>query len=532
MNITGKQLWVKKLFVSLIRFIIKPITAQPILFLLIYILSNGLDIYSYATNDLNTFFKVCSGLFFTYVLMLPLNFLHSIPRRVYKIIVIIVAVIIFSIDFYLFLLYQNTFDTMGHEAIAAIMATNPAEAKEFVNTSFAVDKIILLVMIIALILTTFYYLNRIYIKWYVVSEFIILALIALSFNVTLGQFYRIEEGNIYYLLTKECPDLRDYRQNPDVVCSKDSPNNIVLVIGESFTKWHSSLYGYEKETNPLLGQLVEENRLHVYKNVRSYFPTTIPTIKSLMTSYVYETADSIKWYERLTLIEIMQRAGYRTYWISNQSKTGLYDNEVGRYADLCDEQAFVGNMHSGLKRNDLDECLLPLIDEKIKYSSSKNFYIIQMMGSHGVYNLRYPPEYAKFTAEDYAVSYSRLTPHCRGVLSHYDNSILYNDNVVYEIMKRFEQKDAIVIYLSDHGQDMYNESDEYCGHSQTYGLDIPMMFYPTPAFCDKFDGVVQSIKKNVDVAFRTDSLMYTVMDIAGIETVNGVSYKQKSLFNK
>ena len=165
MNITGKQSWVKKLFVSLIRFIIKPITAQPILFLLIYILSNGLDIYSYATNDLNTFFKVCSGLFFTYVLMLPLNFLHSIPRRVYKIIVIIVAVIIFSIDFYLFLLYQNTFDTMGHEAIAAIMATNPAEAKEFVNTSFAVDKIILLVMIIALILTTFYYLNRIYIKW-------------------------------------------------------------------------------------------------------------------------------------------------------------------------------------------------------------------------------------------------------------------------------------------------------------------------------------------------------------------------------
>ena len=522
---------VKKLLLGLMRFLVKPVTAHPMLFLLIYTLLNTLDIYSYSANDLNTFFKSCSGLFLTYILMLPLNILHSIPRRIYKIIVIVVAIIIFSIDCYLLLLYQRTFDTIGHDVVAAIMATNPAEAREFVDTFFAIDKLILIVMAVALILTAFYYLNRIYIKWHVVSEVIVLALIALSFNVTLGQFYRIEEGsNVYYLLTKECPDLRDYRQNPDVVVqSQENPDNIVLVIGESFTKLHSSLYGYDKLTNPLLGKMAEDDQLYVYKNVRSCFASTIPTIKSLMTSFNSQTADSIKWYKRLTLIEIMQKAGYRTYWISNQSKTGIYDNEVGRYADLCDEQAFVGNMHSGLDRCDLDESLLPLIDEKMKNSSNRNFYIIQMMGSHGVYNLRYPPEYAKFSAEDYEVSYSRLTPHCRGIISHYDNSILYNDYVVSEIMKRFEQKNAIVLYLSDHGQDMYNGSDDYCGHSDAYGLDIPMMFYPTCAFREKYDGVVQSIKDNVDVAFRTDSLMYTIMDIAGIETVNGISYKHKSL---
>lgn len=522
---------VRKVLLGIMRFFVKPITAQPIYSLLVYVFLNALDLYSYASNDYNIFFKFCSGLFLTYILILPLNFLHSIPRRIYKIIVLLVVIIMFSIDFYLLLLYQRTFDTMGHDAIAAIMATNPSEAREFVNTSFELDKLTFLFMAIALILTIFYYLNRIYIKWHIISEFIILVLITLSFNVTLGQFYRIEEGsNLYYLLTKECPDLRDYRQNPDVIVqSQEMPDNIVLLIGESFTNKHSSLYGYEKETNPILGKMHADNSLYVYKNAKSVFPSTIPTIKSLFTAFCDEKDKSIKWYERLTLIEIMQKAGYRTYWLSNQSKTGVYDNEVGRYADLCDEQAFVGDMHAGLSRTEFDESLLPLIDEKINYSSSKNFFIIQLNGSHREFRLRYPSEYNKFKAEDYDVTHPSLTHGNREIVSQYDNSILYNDYVVSEIMKLYEHKEAIVIYLSDHGQDIFESSNDFYGHSWQYGLDIPMMFYSTPVFCEKHGELVNSIKKNVEKEFRTDSLMYTIMDIAGIETVNGISYKQKSL---
>ena len=122
-----------------------------------------------------------------------------------------------------------------------------------------------------------------------------MVLIALAFNISLGQFYRIKEGNVYYLLTKEkCPDLRDYRQNPDVICSNDSPDNIVLVIGESFTKWHSSLYGYEKETNPLLGRMVADSTLFVYENVKSACTSTIPAINSSFYSTSHKKGFTIK----------------------------------------------------------------------------------------------------------------------------------------------------------------------------------------------------------------------------------------------
>ena len=519
----------KRLAVGLMRFLVKPVTAHLALFLLIYTLLNALDIYSSAVNGFNTFFKVFSGIFFAYVLVLPVILLRNKAQKVYKVVILVFAVAIFLVDFYLFLMMQRTFATMGNDAVAAILATNPAEAKEFVNTSFAVDKLIYCVVAVAIVVTAFYYLNRVYIKWYILSEFIILVLIALAFNISLGQFYRFKQGNIYYLYSHECPDLRNYRQNPDVVCKDNSLENIVLILGESFTKHHSSLYGYEKETNPLLGRMVADSTLFVYENVKSACTSTIPAIKSLMTSWLESVDYDKTWYKCLTLIEIMQTAGYKTYWISNQSKTGIYDNEVGRYADLCDEQSFVGNMHSGIKRSDLDECLLPYIEEKVEQSSGKSFFIIQMMGSHRDYSLRYSDEYKNFTPQDYNATHPRLSKKNKAVVAHYDNSILYNDYVVTEIMKLFKEEDAVVLYLSDHGQDVFDTSDDFFGHSEEHGYDIPMMFYPTPVFCEKHGELVNFIKSNTEKEFRTDSLMYTIMDIAGVETVNGISYKQKSL---
>ena len=152
-----------------------------------------------------------------------------------------------------------------------------------------------------------------------------------------------------------------------------------------------------------------------------------------------------------------------------------------------------------------------------------------MQGSHRDYRLRYSPEYAKFGVEDYATTHSRLSLKNREVVARYDNSILYNDYVVTEIMKLFKEEDAVVLYLSDHGQDVFDTSDDFFGHSAEHGYDIPMMFYPTPVFCEKHGELVNSIKSNTEKEFRTDSLMYTIMDIAGVETVNCISYKQKSL---
>ena len=256
-----------------------------------------------------------------------------------------------------------------------------------------------------------------------------------------------------------------------------------------------------------------------------------------MTSYTDEYADNINWYEYLTLIEIIHNAGYTTHWVSNQSKRGLYDNEVGRYAELCDVGLFVGDQNAGMSRKNYDEELFPLLDTLLCDNTDKRFVVVQMMGSHSAFKERYPTAFSKFSADDYAETYPQLSASNRQLLAEYDNSILYNDSVVYEIMQRFSDKEAIVFYFSDHGIDVFQSSNDYIGHavagneeSEFYGRQIPFMVYTTEKFKEKYPHIEEHMWQVVDTPYRTDSIMYTIIDVAGVETVNGLSYKEKSLF--
>ena len=104
-------------------------------------------------------------------------------------------------------------------------------------------------------------------------------------------------------------------------------------------------------------------------------------------------------------------------------------------------------------------------------------------------------------------------------------------------MRRFVDKEAVILYFSDHANDVFEATDHHIGHallgnelSEFYGKQIPFMIYTTEKFKDKYPSVEEKIKSAVDTQFRTDSVMYTIMDIAGVESVNGISYKEKSLF--
>jgi heptose-I-phosphate ethanolaminephosphotransferase len=343
-----------------------------------------------------------------------------------------------------------------------------------------------------------------------------------------------------WLFTKQVPDLRDYTQNPSVNLNKESVDNIIVIIGESYSKYQSSLYGYEKNTNPLLTRMHFDGNLKVFNNIQSYTNLTIPSIKSIMTSYINEYNDSINWYEYLTLVEVMKTAGFKTAWLSNQSKKGISDNEIGRYADLCDNQFFIGNIYSGLNRKNLDEELIPVVNDYCLTNvnnENKNFIIIHLMGSHHSFSHRYPKNFSKFSAIDYIDTHSHLSIENRQLLAEYDNSVLYNDSIVCELINIFNNKEAIILYFPDHGIDPFRSSNEHIGHANAndptsimHGKQIPFLVYTTDRFKEKFPFLEEKILNSVDIHYRTDSIMYTIIDIAGIKTINGISYKNKSLF--
>ena len=65
-----------------------------------------------------------------------------------------------------------------------------------------------------------------------------------------------------------------------------------------------------------------------------------------------------------------------------------------------------------------------------------------------------------------------MSKRCRMLLADYDNATLYNDSIMAEVIKRFEKEDAIVIYMSDHGEEAFGNGMEIFGRNHSAVIDF------------------------------------------------------------
>ena len=78
-----------------------------------------------------------------------------------------------------------------------------------------------------------------------------------------------------------------------------------------------------------------------------------------------------------------------------------------------------------------------------------------------------------------------MTQQERQVVADYDNATRYNDQVVDAILARFTDRDAIAVYLSDHGEEVYDYRDFFCRSHDLpltpevckYQFEIPFMIW-------------------------------------------------------
>lgn len=68
------------------------------------------------------------------------------------------------------------------------------------------------------------------------------------------------------------------------IVSSEGDAIVILVIGESFSKHHSNLYGYKKNTNPFLFKEMERGNLFVFQDVISSYNTTSYVMKNLFST--------------------------------------------------------------------------------------------------------------------------------------------------------------------------------------------------------------------------------------------------------
>lgn len=528
----GKYKKMKGVFLQLYNWFKRPFEKEYEFFLLLFFVFGLINSFGYIlfSSVEKTLGILCHHFLLTYVLAMVLSYLCGKVKVVYKTVIITLMVLAVLID----LICVNAFHyTYTRDTIALIMGTNTSEFKEMWETYFSFSVFFQTILIVAatvliyrLLLLLLKYKREAMLKaamfflWLNVAGFLYV-----SHTWSAWQYISITR---FFLVPKvaSSPDLHQYLQHPKFksVTSRTYPN-MVWIIGESFTKFHSSLYGYEKETNPLLVSLQKDSLLYVFSDVTSSACHTIEAFQSIMSTYRPEYGDRVKWYECLTVPEMMHTLGYYSFWISNQNRYGVHDNVVTKYAELCDTTFF---LHENLGENEIllyDDQLLPKIDEALSVAQkkNKNFYVVHLLGSHPKFKKRYPESFNHFLPEEYSSGGDSE----KRQLSQYDNSVLFNDRVVYDMIRRFDNDETMIFYFPDHGLDIYQTRSDYAGHairgnakSMEVSKQIPFMVYMNENFQRQNPDIVKKIKEKQDAAFETQDMIYFLMDILGVELLH------------
>ncbi|MGL2907866.1 phosphoethanolamine transferase [Helicobacter pylori] len=314
----------------------------------------------------------------------------------------------------------------------------------------------------------------------------------------------------------------------DYLSSTGDVKNVVLVIGESASRNFMQLYGYNAPNNPLLSELANEreresNNLFVFSDTISKEAHISDVFESLLN---YSDAETTKpWYHYHNMIDIFKRSHYETFWLEKQivDEWGITQNLVSNRSK--NRYYILGNYGA------YDEELVKFYSKNVQPQlKSKNFIVFHLLGSHSWYADRFPKSFAKFKPSD--LSFSNLhvsNDRDKQIVADYVNSLYYNDFVLNGIFNLFKDKDAIVFYLSDHAQDVFESGPTY-GHScSKAGLEIPFMIYVSDIFKEKHPEKVKLIKNALNKPFMSDDLIHSLLPLVGIHTKDEI--ESKNLFS-
>ncbi|MDR1335684.1 MAG: phosphoethanolamine transferase [Tannerella sp.] len=288
----------------------------------------------------------------------------------------------------------------------------------------------------------------------------------------------------------------------------------VVVIGESARYGNFSINGYGRKTSPQLEKikdLLTYSDVYATSNVTEF---ALPLLLSRATPLHFEKA-----YREKTFADAFREAGFHTGWVANQSG---YHPYVKRIAKDIDRACFPSDEFETLEN--YDNKLLPCIDSLLNENRQKTFLVVHTLGSHFRYNFRYPKLFEKFTpalegTNDYAI----VSDKNRELFTNtYDNSILYTDYILSEIIGKVASRQGVsaVLYISDHAENLYDHGQNTVLHGSKTPpvpeIHVPLFIWTSPAYRDAYPGKQHALEANRDKKISASNIFHSILDMADI----------------
>lgn len=549
----------------------RPVLSEPLFFLFMYIL--GTFFISIKPDYPPFYYRLYGELFLdVYILSFFLSLFSKRIRIVVKIFIVVFLYLLSCIDFFCLNRLQ-TYITPS--IIGLVMETNSSEASEFLNAYISLStlqpniiKTLILaflhfVLFLLLIQRKQQILNinkksifcifRKYIHFIIISFLFASVLIAYpnkkriyaifsqkSIKDTELLFakdywaqralylpiYRLAFSMYEIYLSKQQLNILKYHSQHLASKIKEctyTSDNIVLIIGESYNKHHSQLYGYNLVTTPMQMNRLKEGELFLFTDVVTPHNLTSEVFKDLFS--MNDVSKHENWYEKPLFTQYFKSAGYNVLFITNQyvpsSDNNMFDFSGGTI--LNDKYMSSSQFsHRNTQMHELDEDLLNDYDSLRSFSSIHNLIIFHLIGQHVDYCKRFPSKYRQFNITDY--DRRDLNPKERQVVADYDNATYYNDYVIDNIIKLFENDDAIIICTADHGEECYDQIKTFGRSHGTINsviarneFEVPFWIWCSPKYKEKHPQICEFICNSCYRPISTDDIGHLLLYLAGIK---------------
>lgn len=317
-----------------------------------------------------------------------------------------------------------------------------------------------------------------------------------------------------------------HEQNSSHVVLEDSLN-IVVVIGESHIKYHSQLYGYEHATNPLLNKEREAGRLYVFDDVITSSNRTSFAMRNILCCN--NSGANELWYDYPNLLSIFKAAGYDTYFWDNQrdfSKTNTFNFTISNFLYNSSQRDYIYTRTNN-KSYKFDDELVASFKDSVGIPSGKhNLTIFHLLGQHHSVEERFRKDKFKhFSADSIKQTESYLTEKEKEYIANYDNASLYNDYVIYDIIETFKNTNTILIYFSDHGEEVYcyrnqcgRDDGELTANKLKFQYDVPFVIWCSDTYMTKYPATVSKIKNATKLPLLIDNICHILFSVGGIDT--------------
>ncbi len=516
--------------------------------------SSALQLYISLSGHSN-FIGLRDSIIYSLIWLIPVLFFPNHTRKIAAIYGIIVGGLsLISLAY--FVIYRQEFS----QSVFFIMAeSNFNESNEYIQQYLSFKLIAVLVVYILVALFLWKQVKPVYVqnktKWMVSLLIAIYALMPLAISVMVKKTsfekagahllsrmettvpwqlmssyiaYRSQLSNMENILNnlQSLPSLENLTDS-----NGETPRTLVLIIGESTTRTRMGIYGYNRNTTPMIEQFKKENpNLLVFNDVVSSRPYTIEILEQALT-FADERHPDL-YLTQPSLIHLMKQAGYKTFWITNQQTMTKRNTMLTMFSKQTDKQYYMNNDRNQSARQ-YDDAVIQPFKEVLTDPAKKKFIVIHLLGTHMKYEFRYPKSSEYNVFQDKTGIPFNIDDDNAKVYNSYDNAISYNDYVITTLFNTFKQShdNGFMLYFSDHGEEVYQTPPyDVLGRNEKAPTKpmytIPFILWQSPSWLKTHPNDYQAY---VDRKFSSQDLIHTWSDLAGLRY--NLYQPEKSLVN-